>query len=77
MIPGISKVRPLRPSAFLDVLVTSPSPVIPDLLRGPEGFDYTGFPSQFAPDLIQGGNDEKRLILTLYDCIFFGAEKVS
>jgi len=37
--------------------------------RNPELIEITGFPLQFTPDSIRGGNDEKRKIRTFYETI--------
>ncbi|GEM_PF-4763358 len=42
---------------------------MPDLIRHPEIIEITGFPLQFTPDSIRGGNDEKREVRTFYETI--------
>ncbi|MCF8052867.1 MAG: hypothetical protein K9L59_16640 [Desulfobacterales bacterium] len=62
----------------IDEIVKSARSVIPGpgsspgqafLTRNPELIEITGFPLQFTPDLIRGGNDKKREIRTFYETI--------
>jgi len=37
--------------------------------RHPEPFEITGFPLQFIPHLMRGGNDDKGAFLSIYETI--------